>query len=209
MNTLRLERHENANWGAVVVPYKSKTYKFPCHIPTREIYNFDPDPLIRFKCTALTVATPVLSVMRSVYWLAKAAFMVIAEAFRYLDEQTTSEEAWDAIAKTAYDSVRALGYSTMMTGYAFCGIFAPYWGRQHYGHLEKALNRHTDGTHRDKFYLAKCFQPLYILPKNLNCDPAKDKLYKYLDNVYAMKAAICDKPLKYFDLTSRVPRPAT
>lgn len=189
---IRFEEQLNSSWGEFVLPHNEKEYKFPCHIPSREIFNLDPDSVIRGKCLALILLTPVVSVARSVYWLAQSIFMALAGVYRYLDGQGASQEDQDAIYETAQDSVRALGYGVLLTGCAFIGVGAPYWGRLHYGWLERSLNRHVDGPHRDKYYLAYCFQRLSMLPEDYpeNCDQVTEKLTKYLDLIHSIRAAI-------------------
>src|SRR5262249_52339014 len=138
---------------------------------------------------------PLVSVMRSVYWLAISIFMVLSEAFLYLDAQSSSEEAPLAIYEKAYDSIRALGYGALMTKCALMGIFSPYQKRFEYGGLERALNRHSDGPHRDKFYLAFCFQRLSVLSEEEeSLTRVEEKLNKYLTRIHSIRAAIwgCD-----------------
>lgn len=195
MTDIRLENQGNSDWGNVFLQHGEKEHRFPYHIPTGEIFNHDPDSLIRFKCAVLTVMTPLVSVMRSVYWLALSIFLVLTEFYRYLDGQSLSPDDQEAIYETAYDSLRALGYGALMTGTALTGIIAPHQARWRYGGYERALNRHEDGPHRDKFYVAICFQRLYTMAEDVqDMDEVDEKLTKYLDKIDAIRIAAwsCD-----------------
>lgn len=164
----RVEANGNQDWGYVFLEYQEKEYQFPYYIATGEVFNDDLKSLIRFKCCVLTGVTPFVSIMRSIYWLAKAIFLALSEVYHYLDGQDPSEEAQAAMVNYAYDSVRALGYGALMTGSALMGIVNPYQGRLYYRWLERKLNHHTDGPHRDRFYFAICCQRLSILSKEEN-----------------------------------------
>ncbi len=192
MGQVRVDPPLNSTWGAVIVEYKENKHHFPYHAPTREIFNLDPAPVIRCKCLALILMTPLITIARSVYWLSLSIFMALSEVYHYLDGQDISNEAQQAIIDTAKDSVRAIWYGALLTGCALLGTLAPYWGRQHYGWLERDLNRHGDGPHRDKFYLAFCFQRLCILPEENpeNSDLLKNKLTKYLTHIDAIREAL-------------------
>lgn len=192
MGILRVENSDHSNWGEIVLDYKQKEYQFPYHIPTHEIFNNDPLNLIRFKCIAITAITPIISVVRSIYWLSLSILGVIAEAYRYLDNQSLSPEIRAAIFEHAHDSVRALSYGASLTVCACIGIFFPFWGRLHYGHLERELNRHPDGPHRDKFYFAICFQRIEILceDEDQNMLQISERLTNYLERVDAIREAI-------------------
>ena len=95
--------------GEVIVQYHEIKYHFPYHVPSREIFNLDPEPVIRCKCLALVLMTPLITIVRSVYWLALAVFMGLSAAYHYLDGQDISNEAQQAIIETAKDSARAIG----------------------------------------------------------------------------------------------------
>lgn len=181
----RLDAPLNSSWGEAAILYEENEISFPLHISSGEIYNNDPPSLIRLKNLGLVFITPLITLIRSVYWLAKSIFLALSEVYRYLDDEESSEEACNAMKEAAYDSVRSWMYGGLMTGCAFAGIFAPYWGRRCYGQLERDLNRHTDGPHRDKLYTAICFQPLCILRSDdpLNDEDAAHKLNKYLARV--------------------------
>jgi hypothetical protein len=187
-----LENQANSAWGTIVLFYKEKRHKFPYHIATREIFNDDPKALIRGKCMALIAITPLITIVRSIYWFAKSIFVALSVAFHYLDGQSLSEESLDAFHEAASDSVRALSYGILLMGCAFAGMFVPNWGRQHYGQLERELNRHSDGPHRDKIYLAICFQRLALMPDDFyqNGDQVEKKLSHYLSRIDAIRTAI-------------------
>lgn len=194
MTGIRLENQGTSDWGNVILQYDGREYEFPCHIPTGEIFNHDPASLIRLKCAALVVLTPLISVIRSVCWLAMSIFMVLREVFHYLDAQSITPAAQEAIYETSIDSLRALGYGTLMLGTVITGIVAPNQARSHYGRYERALNRHWDGPHRDKFYLALCFQRLYVKSADKQMDEVDKRLTKYLAKIDAIRAALwsCD-----------------
>jgi hypothetical protein len=177
-------------WSNISVEYQKKEYQFPCYTPTGEVFNHDPSMLIRIKCLALTCLTPLVSVARSIYWFANAIFMVLKEIFYYLDGQDQTDDTRIAMGDYAYESLRVLGYGTLMTGSALMGVVAPYQSRLHYGWLERELNYHSDGPHRDKFYLAICFQRLYVLSEDEEeTGETAEKLTKYLARVDAIRAA--------------------
>lgn len=180
-----------ASWGEIGIKYEGEEISFPFHIPSGEIFNNDPESLVRLKHFGLVLITPLITVIRSVYWLTKAIFLALSEIYHYLDEDDPSDESHIAITEAAHDSVRSWKYGGLMTGYAFAGIFAPHWARRHYGQLERTLNRHSDGPHRDKFYAAICFQPLCTLLNDdqLNDEDAAKKLNKYLTRVDAIQEA--------------------
>lgn len=184
MIEFRLDNQGNEDWGSFSVQYNEKEYQFPYYIPSGEIFNHDPPSLISFKCVVLTVLTPLISIIRSVYWLGVSIFLILAETYRYLDGQGSSEDVQIAIYESSFESVRGLGYGTLMMGCAFVGIFAPYQGRLHYGWLERELNHHSDGPHRNKIYAAICFQRLFVLAEDgENSDQAAEKITKYLTRI--------------------------
>jgi len=200
--------HTNPQWNQIEIPYEGSTFVFPYHIPTGEVYNFDPPSLVRFKCVIVTGATPVISIARSVYWLAKSILLSISEAFRYLDGQNVSQEDRNAIIVAASDSLRSIKYGFLLTCSSFKGIFDPLNGRQEYGRLERELNRHTDGPHRDKFYLAFCFQRCCTKPKeDSKTIEMIQKLTKYIATVFEIRTAICTcdykKLMKEFKLITK------
>jgi hypothetical protein len=86
--------------------------------------------------------------------------MSLAEGFHYLDGRDINKENMTFIKDTITDVPRALSYGSLLTIYAIAGVFFPFWARHHYGQMERELNRHADGPHRNKFYLAICFQPV-------------------------------------------------
>lgn len=179
----------SSSWGEICISSEKKKYKFPYHIPSGEIFNFDPPHLIRTKCLALVILTPIVSLIRSIYWLAKAAFLLLAAGFNYLDGQDLTNQSRKNIALNLADSVLAWTYGIQMTAYAAMGVILPNSGRIHYGYLERRLNRHVDGPHRDKFYLAICFQRLCVYDSTKIQD-VNDKLYTYASRVEALVVAI-------------------
>jgi hypothetical protein len=164
---LRVVKHENPEWGEEILVHKNKEYSFPYHIPSHEVFNNDPKMLIRAKCAGLVIATPVITVVRSAYSLALAIFKVLAETYHYLDSGSFSSSA---IYEPAFESIRALGYGVLLTRWAVQGMMTPYNARRHYSQLERELNRHADGPHRDKFYLAFCFQRRALMPQESDLD---------------------------------------
>lgn len=190
MEGVGLSDNSNFVWANFSVEYKEQEYQFPYYVPTGEIFNHDPSKLIRMKCLALTCLTPLVSVVRSIYWFTHAIFMVLTEVFRYLDGQDQTEDTRIAMSEYVYDSARALGYGTLMTGCALMGVFAPYQGRLHYGWLERELNHHSDGPHRDKFYLAICFQRICVLSEDEEeTNETTEKMTKYLARIDAIRQA--------------------
>lgn len=184
---LRIQRHVNSEWGEVLFSYKQQEYEFAYHIPTREIFNTDSKKLIRMKCMALTVGTPLIAMMRSVYSLAVSVFRIFAEAYRYLDGGSFSSSA---IYEAAFDSLRSVGYGVLLTRWAMQGVFTPYLARQQYGKLERELNRHADAPHHSKFYLAFCFQRRAMMPLDrLDDQNVEEKLARYIDFIDRVEAA--------------------
>ncbi len=181
-----VNKNSESTWGEVPFFYNEKRYDFPNHRATGEIYNLDPKLLIRFKCIALTIGTPLISIVRSIASLAQAFFMCLRELYHYLDNQPIE---CHAIAETAYDSLRALKYGSLMTMCAFFGIFSPYSQRQQYGKYEREYNNHLDGSpHRDRFYLAICFQPLGKMEKDTTVQlKTIERLNKYIFYIYDIK----------------------
>ncbi|MBA3722578.1 MAG: hypothetical protein H0W88_09280 [Parachlamydiaceae bacterium] len=193
--TVTLRSHEHSQWGELFIKYNDKEYTFPCYLPSGEIFNLDPSSLVRLKCVVLTVITPIMSIVRSIYWLSKAIFMCLSEVYRYLDNAEPSNGPQESIIDVASDSIRALFYGVALTGCSLSGILAPFWARLNYGHLEGTLNRHSDGPHRNKFYLAFCFQRVAILPKNFKENSAQvieklDKYIKLIDIIHSVRDAI-------------------
>lgn len=184
MASVGLDNNSNSLWSNFFVEYQEKEYHFPCYTPTGEIFNHDPAMLIRMKCLALTGLTPLVSVARSVYWFANAIFMALKEVFSYLDGQDQTEETRIAMGEYAYESLRALGYGALMTGWALVGVVDPDQARLQYGWLERELNHHSDGPHRDKFYAAFCFQRICILSGDEEeSGKAAEKLIRYLARI--------------------------
>lgn len=175
----------NASWGEAVICFNEAEASFPFYIPTGEIFNNDPESLVRMKHLGLVLITPLMTVIRSIYWLAASIFLALSEVYRYLDDGEISPDACIKMKEAAEDSLRAWKYGSLMTGCALAGLFAPFWARRRYALFERTLNRHSDGPHRDKFYTAICFQPLCMLrtTDQLNDEDAAKKLNKYLDRV--------------------------
>jgi hypothetical protein len=189
MNCTRLESTPNSVWGHVVVSNHPSEFRFPYSLATGEVFNDDKHYLIRAKCAALVFITPLMTVIRTVYWFAKSIFMTLAKAYHYLDCES-APYSFKQILEVASDSIRAIGYGILMTGCALGGMIAPFTFRQHYGHLESALNRHKEGPHKDKFYLAICFQRLHtITPKAENLEDVAIKLTRYRSRVVAVQEA--------------------
>lgn len=189
MTSIRLENPGNTEWGKISLQYHGNEYQFPYHISSEQIFNYDPDPLIRVKCIALIGVTPLISIVRSVYWLSLSFFTALSEMYRYLDGQSPSQHAQSMIGERAWDSIRALSYGALMMKSALIGVFAPYQGRLQYGEYERELNRHLDGPHRNKFYLAICFQRLYVIPED-DTDEMESKLTQYLARIDAIRGAL-------------------
>lgn len=205
MFVLNIESTQGSDWGKVCYQKSEEAKKkvFPYHIPSGEIYNTDDSSIIRFKCVLLTIATPIVSVIRAVYWLAKAAFLTLDAAFRFLDGQDGNMERIYKILESAADSVRALVYGALMIGCAVGGIAAPMMFRRYYGALERTLNRQPNGPHKDKWYMAFCFQRLYVLK-----DPSKIGENSILANkLYRNLSGECDsrKHLKDDEIPENVP----
>lgn len=142
---------------------------FPYHRISGKVFNSDPKFLIRAKCLGLVVLTPLISVIRSVYWAVKAFFMCF-------NTSSHSDKNSDRLQTVAYDAIRALGYGLYMTQVACSGILYPHEARLRYGAFERTLNR-QESPHRNKFYLAICFQPIYTI----NEDNKKDVEKRLLD----------------------------
>ncbi|MGA8164690.1 MAG: hypothetical protein WB791_06655 [Waddliaceae bacterium] len=181
MTSLSISPSGTAGWEIITLSsHSEEKYRFPYSKHYGEVYNFDPDLLIRCKCVALTLLTPPVSAARTVCRIAKAAFLLLTAAYHYLDDQKIPALEKQAIRIAALDSGRALYYGVQMTGCAIWGIFSPYDARHEYAKLERTLNRHQDGPHRDKYYLAICFQPLAVVP---NFDKEEQKrIAAKLDN---------------------------
>lgn len=190
MTIARLNHTSNTVWGEVVVSCNDKECHFPYNLATGEVFNDDMSYLIRAKCTALVFVTPMMTVIRTVYWIAKAVFMTFKEGYRYLECEDSPENAFKKISEVASDSVRAIGYGLLMTGCAAGGIVAPFAFREHYGHFERTLNRHSDGPHKDKFYLAICFQSLIVInSESSNLEAVANKLVRYESRTQAIRDA--------------------
>lgn len=189
MTITRLESCQNSEWGKVVILYREKECKFPVYFPTHEIFNDDPSLLVSYKCTALVFATPFISILRSVYLVATSIFKLISNIYNFLDGQSLSKDTWLGIKGNVSESIRALWYGVLLTRCALIGILSPYWGRQRYGYLERELNRHLDGPHHNKFYLAICFQRLAILSDNPHDTQIAEKLSKYLTRLDTIRNA--------------------
>jgi hypothetical protein len=179
---------DNSKWGQVSMQYNERKVRFPFHIDTREVYNGNPANLIRLKCAALTVGTPFITLVRSVYWLGKAVIDSLVKFYCYLDGQPTTL----SIAATAWEGIRVLEYGAKLTKTAFLGICHPIEARMAYGRLERELNRQI-APHRDKFYLAICCQPLAILPEDTsphNLVAVENKLTRYVAKIDALRSTI-------------------
>lgn len=211
MPIARIENNGNSVWGSLVFLHHKKELRFPHHIPSDEIFNYDPDPLIRFKCVVVTALTPAATIVRSIYGLAKAIFITLEEVYCYLDGQNPSPEFWEDIKDTLSDSTRAWYYGTLLTGCASSGVFFPFWARYHYGKLERELNRHSDGPHRDKFYLAPCFQRLCVLKQGdlQNHEQVSRRLARYLDLIDGLRTAFFNCDCHQLMLELRILRPAS
>lgn len=189
---MRIEKDAEKIWGEVVLTYKDKECRFPFHIPSGEVFNHDPKPLVRFKCAALVVLTPKITLTRCIHQLCIAIFRAISYAYRYLDGQVLTQNDGVDIYSALSDSTRAIKYGWKLTKCAWSGIFNPYLGRLQYGLLERELNRHKDGPHRDKFYLAICFQRLwYFDEKDAETNTkVENKLVKYLVLIENIRKAL-------------------
>lgn len=206
----RLERNENSEWGSVVFHYQpekqlnsliskdsysldsitakilntlkygQEDFHFPYNHSTREVFNLDHEWVIRLKCVAITLVTPIVSIVRSIYALATSIFILLSATYYYLEGDTTLTFKASPSEK-ASDSLRSLTYGAAMTGCAAIGILAPFWARLHYGHLERELNRHGDAPHHDKFYLAFCFQRICVIASDdpNHSDQVEHKLKRY------------------------------
>lgn len=177
----------NSTWGEISISYNNQKYIYPYYIPTGEVFNDDPSMLIRYKCAALVVFTPVITLIRTIYWAAKAMFLTLAAAFYHLNGNLTEQDK-ARVVETFKDCGRAWYYGAQMTLYAALGIILPYYSRLNYGHLEASLNRHEDGPHRDKFYLAICFQRLIVYDGD-NLADVEQKLTNILGRIQALKTA--------------------
>lgn len=200
MSSVCLKSNPQFPWGTVEVHYNQGIYCFPYFKKSGEVFNNDSKLCVRFKCLVLTALTPLVSLARSIHALSKCVFILLSEVYYYLEGNRFSP--WNKMNDAFHDSVRALYFGTQMTGYAVAGLFDPYWARQHYGAEERKLNKHFDRAHRDKFYLARCFQFLSVLPKNSTECPKEiaNKLIKrcaYIDNlIVAIKSYSLDKFVK-------------
>lgn len=184
--------YENSDWGVVVFPFNKKEWVLPYCLSSREVFTLDPVWLVRFKCLILTPATPLVTVIRIVYELAKATFSALRAVYYSLDNQPSSQGCFSYLKTGVYESGRTLLYGVSLTAFAAMGIFDPYRGRQKYGWLERELNRQPDGPHRGKFYLAFCFQRIAILPVDFpnNSDFAINKIKKRIAPLDAIVTAI-------------------
>lgn len=185
---------ENSDWGYVVVPFNKKEWVLPYCLSTREVFNLDPVALIRFKCVLLTAATPLVTLVRIIYEVAKAAFLALAAIYYYLDNQPSSRSIVACLITGLTESGRTSWYGIRLTGYSFMGIFDPYRGRQRYGKLERELNRHSDGPHSDKFYLAFCFQRIAHVPEDYSeySEFFISKLHKHIAPIDGVIQAIAN-----------------
>ncbi len=206
MFNFQIKTEESPQWSNFVIKYDECEYDFLHHVPSGEIYNFDPTHLTRLKCVAITGATPVVSIARSIYWFASSIFMIVAEVYEYLDKGNDSHPNFKPIYEKLCDSARALSYGFLMTITALKGIFYPLQARQQYGEYERTLNRHPDGPHRDKFYLAFCFQRLYVLSKEESDLPkAEDRLNKYLNSIDKLVLKVTCYSLNLKTLPAKTP----
>lgn len=182
---------EQAGWDIYVLNYQGIDVQFPRKSLTGEIYNFDPGLVIRAKCCVLTLITPLMSGIRAVYWIGLSFSMLIKKCFHALDGKDFGSGHFP-IKNTMKDVPRAIYYGIILTFYAACGVLFPYWGREHYGRNERLLNRHPDGPHRDKFYLAICFQPLAVINEvEIGSEErARNKLLRYIELVNNIRAAL-------------------
>lgn len=180
----------NPEWGSITVSFEGEEHAFTYHVPSGEVFNDDSAFLIRKKCFGLILGTPLFSLARSIAWFAHGCFMLLSEAFYILDGQPISDEMKAERINKFEDIGRALKYGYWLTGYACAGIVYPYWARQQYGHLERELNRHPDGPHRSKHYLAFCFQRIFMMPQDPTQQAAVEgRLTNYLALVRAFHDA--------------------
>ncbi len=175
--TLAIERNLESSWGNVTFTYENKEKIFPCYFPTGEIFNQDSKDFIRFKCVLLVGATPVMTVARTCYWFAKSIFLLLAESFYFLDGSNVNRPK-NQLSEAVQDIFRSVGYGVLLTGGALIGIAAPYTGRRYYGLFERTLNRHEDGPHRNKLYIAFCLQRVALIEDE---NKAYEKLNKHLE----------------------------
>jgi hypothetical protein len=184
---------DNSNWGHVSIIHKGEKEKFSFNIETNEIFNTDPVNVIRFKCAALTIATPLISVARVVYYLAKSIFVALQNFYYYLDGKNPVDQDTPSFFNTLLEIPRVLQLGAELTITAIQGILDPLEKRRMYGILERALNRHTDAPHRDGFYLAICCQPLAKLPaegSDEELHKVEAKLIRYLNRIEEILAAV-------------------
>lgn len=161
----------NSSWKTAQLDYKqsgNKTASFPYCPKTGEIYNQDPEFLIRIKgFLLLAVGTPVVTAIRTVYHTVMTALhLVLIQPYQLLDGRVSLSEAFDTLKDSFLDILRPAFYGIGLLFAALYTILSPLDGRQAYGSLERILNRQEDDPHPDtKFYMAPCFQRLGIYPE--------------------------------------------
>ncbi|MCE2982051.1 MAG: hypothetical protein LW832_00655 [Parachlamydia sp.] len=147
---------QNSPWKSIQLEYKGDTFLFPYHAPSEQIYNSDPQSLVRWKCLCLTGLTPLAIAGRLIYQLSKLAFTCVQESFNYLDGHDFNGKV---IWSDAYENIRVIKYGCRLMLTAVKGVFNPFDNRAEYGRLERKLNGQKDKSQRNRFYLAVCFQP--------------------------------------------------
>lgn len=158
-------RYENTQdrWGyAVYRQGLGPDYHYIVDNATGEVYNNDPDLLIRFKCLLLTAFTPIAAIARVIYHLARTIFFCFAIPIAITRGKISYDEGLKLLGESAFDILRPLWYGLCNMGAALTGIFLPLEGRKYYALFERTLNRQENEIHTSqKFYLAICAQPLY------------------------------------------------
>lgn len=173
----------NSRWGIARLEYDGQ-HEFPILSETGEIFRNDPLPLVRFKCAAIVVLTPLATLMRSVCWATEEIFRAISQTYRQIDGEDLSQEKPASLKNALIEVGRTWYYFPFLMGYALQGLVNPAEGRLNYGITERLLLKHETPKIRERHYVAVCFQPM-----GNQKDPkkAEKKIVKYLKVIEMIK----------------------
>lgn len=122
---------------------------------TKRLYRNEPEWIIRFKCTLLTVATPLVHTTAGCLYTAAKILKLVTLSHFWLPSQAEKRYGLKArLHHAASDMARIIIFPFALLGLelsALYGLVRPYDGRKLYASFERSLY--------GKPLLAPCFQP--------------------------------------------------
>lgn len=140
---------------------ETRKYDYRKDTHTNQIYYRKSNKSIKSTCSTLIFFNPVVTVGRVFFSLFNTVYYPIKGLYQLSIQDESWKNSFEKSKEAFTDIFRSAIYGVKLECYAIYGfLFDPLEAQVLYSDAERALNRQEIPNFREKFYSARCFQPI-------------------------------------------------